>query len=196
MENEEHDKSRKQQHGFIREPPLREHMVRSEGSWELETYFMCTTIYYQSTPTNAIWTVRVFDKVLSPNRHLYAKKSNVLFHHTAIEHKMNMALQKFAHGETHYCKFKRTALCQNVLHHDNETTIIKQILCRLQKTFFKDQKIKTHLSIFKCFAPCQVDLWAETLSFSAVLPLENTQTSPVAIFFTLMCFLIIQRRSS
>ena len=49
VENEEHDKSRKQQHGFIREPPLREHMVRSEGSWELETYFMYGTIYYQST---------------------------------------------------------------------------------------------------------------------------------------------------
>jgi len=26
-------------------------------------------------PTNAIWTVRVFDKVLSPNRHLYIKKT-------------------------------------------------------------------------------------------------------------------------
>ena len=49
VENEEHDKGRTQQHGFIREPPLREHMVRSEGSWELETYFMCATIYYQST---------------------------------------------------------------------------------------------------------------------------------------------------
>ena len=49
--------------------------------------------------------------------------------------------------------------------------------------FFKDQKNETHLSIFKCFAPCQVDLWAETLPFSAVLPLENTQTSSVAIFF-------------
>ena len=51
MENEEHDKSIKQQHGFIREQPLREHMVRSEGSWELEIYFMCATIYYQSTVT-------------------------------------------------------------------------------------------------------------------------------------------------
>ena len=38
-------------------------------------------------------------------------KSNVLFHQTAIEHKMNMALQKFAHGANHYCNFKRTALC-------------------------------------------------------------------------------------
>ena len=52
-----------------------------------------------------------------------------------------------------------------------------------KKIFFKDQKNETHLSIFKCFAPCQVDLWAETLPFSAVLPLENTQTSSVAIFF-------------
>ena len=49
VENEEHDKSRKQHYGFIREPPLREHMVRSEGSWELETYFMCAALYYQST---------------------------------------------------------------------------------------------------------------------------------------------------
>ena len=48
--------------------------------------------------------------------------------------------------------------------------------------FSKNQNIETHLSIFKCFAPCQVDLWAETLPFSAVLPLENTQTSSVAIF--------------
>ena len=52
-----------------------------------------------------------------------------------------------------------------------------------KKFFFKDQKNETHLSIFKCFAPCQVDLWAETLPFSAVLPLENTQTSSDAIFF-------------
>ena len=27
-----------------------------------------------------------------------------------------------------------------------------------KKIFFKHQKIETHLSIFKCFAPCQVDL--------------------------------------
>ena len=98
-------------------------------------------------------------------------KSNVLFHHTAIKDKMNVALQKFALGATHYCKFKHTALCKNALHFDNKTTINQQILCRF------------HLFIFKCFAPCQVDLWAETLRFSAVLPLENTQTSSVASFF-------------
>ena len=99
------------------------------------------------------------------------------------EHKMNMALQNFAHGATHYCKFKHTALCQNALLCDNKTTINKQILCRFHNCFFKDQKIETHLSIFKYFALCQVDLWAETLPLSAVLPLENTQTSSDAIFF-------------
>ena len=57
----------------------------------------------------------------------------MLFHHTAIEHKMNMALQKFAHGATHYCKFKHTALRENALYYDNKTTINKQILCRFQK---------------------------------------------------------------
>ena len=75
-----------------------------------------------------------------------------------LEHKMNMVLQKFAHGATHYCKFKHTALCQNALLCDNKTTINKQILCRFHIFFFKDQKIETHLSIFKCFALCQVDL--------------------------------------
>ena len=65
-----------------------------------------------------------------------------------------MALQKFAPGATHYCKFEHTALCENALHYDNKTTIKKPILFKFQK----DQKIETHLFIFKCFAPCQVDL--------------------------------------
>ena len=96
---------------------------------------------------------------------------------------MNMALQKFAHGATHYCKFKHTALCKNALHCDNKTTINKKIYVDFIQFFFKEAKIESHLSIFKCFAPCEVDLWAETLPFSAVLPLENTQTSSDAIFF-------------
>ena len=66
-----------------------------------------------------------------------------LFHHTAAEHKINMALQKFAPGATHYCKFKHTALCENALHYDNKTTINKQILCRVQNFFFsKIKKLK------------------------------------------------------
>ena len=64
----------------------------------------------------------------------------MFLHHTAVEHKMNMALQKFAHGATHYCKFKHTALCENALHYDNKTTINKQILCRFQKKFFQRSK--------------------------------------------------------
>ena len=63
---------------------------------------------------------------------IFMPKNNVLFHHTAIEHKMNMAL--------HYCKFKHTALSENVLHNDNKTTINKQILCRFQKNFFQRSK--------------------------------------------------------
>ena len=54
-----------------------------------------------------------------------------------------MALQKFAHGATHYCKFKHTALCENALHYDNKITINKQILCTFQKkNFSKIKKIK------------------------------------------------------
>ena len=51
-----------------------------------------------------------------------------------------MALQKFAHGATHYCKFKHTALCENALHYDNKTTINKQILWRFEKNFFQASK--------------------------------------------------------
>ena len=48
--------------------------------------------------------------------------------------------------------------------------------------FFQKSKNWNAPSIVRYFAPCQVDLWAETLPFSAVLPLENTQTSSVALF--------------
>ena len=61
----------------------------------------------------------------------------MLFHHTAIEHKMNMALQKFAHGATHYCKFKHTALCENAFYYNKKTTINKPILCRFRKICFQ-----------------------------------------------------------
>ena len=88
-------------------------------------------------------------------------------------------------AQTHYCKFKRTALCENALHYDNETTINKQILCRFQKLFF--QRFK------KCHTPFYLQMFCalsdRSLSRStpvlAVLPPENTQTSPVAIFLHL-----------
>ena len=67
-----------------------------------------------------------------------------LFHHTAIEHKMNMA-------QTHYCKFKRTALCENALHYDNKTTINKHILCRFQTIFFQRSK--------KCYTPFYLQMF-------------------------------------
>ena len=66
-----------------------------------------------------------------------------LFHHTAVEHIINMAIQKFAPVATHYCKFKHTTLCENALHYDNKTSINKQILCRFQNFFFlKIKKLK------------------------------------------------------
>ena len=52
-------------------------------------------------------------------------------------------------------------------------TSTSQFYVDFKKTFFKDQKIETHLFIFKCFAPCQVDLWAETLPFSRFTSREN-----------------------
>ena len=101
---------------------------------------------------------------------------------------MNMALQKFAHGATHYCKFKRTALCENALHYDNKTTINKQILFGFQKYFFQRSEnwnTPFYLQIF-C-ALYMVDLWAETLPFSVVLPLENTQNFIGCHFFSHSC---------
>ena len=89
---------------------------------------------------------------------IFMPKKQRAFPSHILEHKMNMALRKFAHGATHYCKFKHTALCENALHWDNKTTINKQILCRFHKMFFKEAKIEIHLSVFKCFAPCEVDL--------------------------------------
>ena len=67
-----------------------------------------------------------------------------LFHHTAVEHKINMALQKFAPGATHYCKFKHTALCENALHYDNKTTILTSKFYVDFKIFFfsKIKKLK------------------------------------------------------
>ena len=56
-----------------------------------------------------------------------------------------MALQKFAHGATHYCKFKRTALCENALHHDKKPPPTSKFYVDFKNNFFKDQKTETHL---------------------------------------------------
>ena len=74
-------------------------------------------------------------KFCHPTGVFMAKKQRAFPSHC---HKMNMASQKFAHGATHYCNFKRTALCENALYYNNKTTINKEILCRFQNNFFKD----------------------------------------------------------
>ena len=63
-----------------------------------------------------------------------------------------MALQKFAHGATHHCNFKRTALCENALHHDNKTIVNKKILCRFKKQFFSNIKKLTHTFSLQMFS--------------------------------------------
>ena len=68
------------------------------------------------------------------------KKNNVLSHHTAIGHKMNMALQKFAHGTTHYCKFKRTALCENAFHYHNKSPSTSKFYLDFKNIFFQRSK--------------------------------------------------------
>ena len=91
------------------------------------------------------------------------QKSNLLLHQSAIRQNMDMALQKFARGATHYCNFKHTALCENALHYDNKTIVIQKILCTFKIIFFQRSKNWHTPSIFRCFA----------LPFSVVLPLEN-----------------------
>ena len=110
---------------------------------------------------------------------------HVLFHHTAIEHKMNMALQNFAHGATHYCKFKRTALCENDLHYDNKITINKQILCRFQKFFFQRSKNRNtpfYLQMF-CALPGRSLSW-NTPVFSRFTPREHANLIGCHFFHT------------
>ena len=88
---------------------------------------------------------------------------------------MNMALQKFAHGATHYCKFKRTALCEILCTTTTKPPSTSKFYVDLKRNFFQRSKNWHTPSIFRCSAPSQVDLWAETLPFSVILPLENTQ---------------------
>ena len=104
---------------------------------------------------------------------IFIPKSNVLFHHTAIEHKINMALQKFARGASHYCNFKRTALGEKMLC----TTTTKlpsrsRFYVDFKTNMFKDQKTIKNWntdSTCRCLALCQVDLWAETRAFHKLL---------------------------
>ena len=110
--------------------------VRSARSVKQQSRVAKTTLFLG--PTNAIWTVRVFGFVKQLAS--LCQKNNVFFQHTAIEHKINMALQKFAPGTTHYCKFKHTALFENALLYDNKTTINEPILCRFQNDFFQRSK--------------------------------------------------------
>ena len=96
-----------------------------------------------------------------------------------------MALQKFAHGATHYCKFKHTALCENALHYDNKTTINKQILWRFQKNFFQTSKkwnTPFYLQMF-CALSGRSLSW-NTLVFSRFTPRKHANFTSCHFFHT------------
>ena len=96
-----------------------------------------------------------------------------------------MALQKFTHGATHYCKFKHTALCENALHYDNKTTINKQILWRFQKNFFQTSKkwnTPFYLQMF-CALSGRSLSW-NTLVFSRFTPREHANFTSCHFFHT------------
>ena len=64
-------------------------MVRSEGSWELETCFVCATIYYQSTKISSVPkhpTHSTFNLIGSCN-----KNSNVQSHKATKIHTLSYA---------------------------------------------------------------------------------------------------------
>ena len=69
-----------------------------------------------------------------------------------------------------------------------------QFYVDFKKIFFKDQKIETRLFIFKCFAPCQVDLWAETLPFNRFTSRENANFLSCHFFYTLACVASVSNR--
>ena len=96
-----------------------------------------------------------------------------------------MALQKFAHGATHYCKFKHTALCENALHYDNKTTINKQILCRFQKIFFSKIKKLKHTFYRQIFCALSGrSLSWNTPVFSRFTPREHANFTICHFFHT------------
>ena len=66
----------------------------------------------------------------------------MLTQYTAIEHKINMALQ----GATHCCNLKRTALGEkNALHYDNKPPSRSRFYVDFKNNIFKDQKIGTQI---------------------------------------------------
>ena len=69
---------------------------------------------------------------------IFMPKNKVLFYHTAIEHKMNMALQKLANSNAQYYV---KMLCTTT----KKTPPTSKFYVDFKNNFFKDQKTETHL---------------------------------------------------
>ena len=66
-------------------------------------------------PTNAIWTVRVFDKVLSPNRHLYAQNTTCF----SITLQQNITWWTW--------RYKNSHMAQLTIEHSNTQHYVKML---------------------------------------------------------------------
>ena len=94
----------------------------------------------------------------------------------SLEHRMNMALQKYAHGATNYLATSNAQhyvkmLCTK----KTKPPSTRKFYVDFKKYIFFQRSQNWHTpSFFTCFVPYQVDLWAETLPFLVVLPPENT----------------------
>ena len=84
-------------------------------------------------------------------------------------------------GAAECCIFQSTALFEFAMHYTKTTTINKQILCRFQKVFFKDQKNSP--SFFRCFAPLSgISLSWKTLVLGRSTSRERTNVHQTAFF--------------
>ena len=97
----------------------------------------------------------------------------------------------WAYSATHSCIFKSTALCEEVLHYNENTTNLKykQVLCRFQKKFFERQKKIYVPSFSRCLAPGQANLWAESPPISIVSRLNRMRNFNGRHFFHTRLFL-------
>ena len=82
-------------------------------------------------------------------RHLFATKTRYFCFSIRLQDNIKQTWRynenQHVNGATDCCIFQSTALFEFAMHYTKKTTINKQILCRFQKFFFKDQKIETHL---------------------------------------------------
>ena len=84
-------------------------------------------------------------------------RTQIIFNCLQCKTNMAWAVQSMYHftnntySATHCCIFKSTALCEGVLHYNENTTKYEQILCRFKKKFFERQKKLLRTFFLKMF---------------------------------------------